>query len=111
MMVKENLENNNWTRGFWRRSTPDEIIKMVSLGALVREVQLADGGKMKLYEGETGKHRFFTWLLEQEKFLRQINSSQEIGRVIRHVHYVTRGRKRRTTFVSVVYLRRRYGYW
>lgn len=41
--VKENLENNNWTRGLWRMSTGEEIAEMVVLGALVREVQLTDG--------------------------------------------------------------------
>jgi exonuclease III len=40
--VKEDLINNNWTRGLWRMTTADEIAQLVSLWALISEVQLTD---------------------------------------------------------------------
>jgi hypothetical protein len=36
--VRDNLLNNNWTRGLWRMSTTDEMAELVSLWALISEV-------------------------------------------------------------------------
>ncbi|CAN6171901.1 unnamed protein product [Urochloa humidicola] len=100
--VREELENDNWTRGLWRMTTSDELAEFVLLWfQLLEDGQLNDTEdqiKWKwtvdgnytakstynaqligsyctfntnaIWTAKTeGKHRFFTWLLVQQKIL------------------------------------------
>ena len=99
--VRDDLEDDKWTRGLWRMSTAEEIAEFVSLWFLVQNVQLtdsedeirwkwtADGNytaksayniqfsgayctfdAKAIWRAKTeGKHRFFAWLLVQNKLL------------------------------------------
>ena len=101
LTVKEQLENQSWTRGLWRMSSVEEMADFVALWDLVQDVQLTteedkitwkwtpDGSytAKSAYEVQfkgsycsfkpnaiwrahaEGKHKFFTWLLVQEKLL------------------------------------------
>ncbi|PVH64828.1 hypothetical protein PAHAL_2G364400 [Panicum hallii] len=40
--VKEELQNQNWTRGLWRMQTSEEMASFVELWDLVQNVQLTD---------------------------------------------------------------------
>jgi hypothetical protein len=40
--VKENLQNQNWTRGLWRMASTEEIAEFVLLWGLLQDVQLND---------------------------------------------------------------------
>ena len=40
--VKEELHNQNWTRGLWRMQTVEEMASFVQLWDLVQSVQLSD---------------------------------------------------------------------
>jgi hypothetical protein len=40
--VKDDLNNNNWTRAGWKMTTADEMAQLVSLWALISEVQLTE---------------------------------------------------------------------
>ena len=42
MTVRDDLEDDKWTRGLWRMSTAEEIAEFVSLWFLVQNVQLTD---------------------------------------------------------------------
>jgi len=101
LTVKEQLENQSWTRGLWRMSLVEEMADFIALWDLVQEVQLtteedqiswkwtADAvyTAKSAYEAQfrgsyssflptaiwrahaEGKHKFFCWLLVQEKLL------------------------------------------
>jgi hypothetical protein len=88
--VKEELQNQNWTRSLWRMQTVEEMANFVELWDLVQAVQLTDEqdqitwrwtthaksaynaqfhGSYSTYTGENiwrgeaeGKHKFFAWL-------------------------------------------------
>ncbi|PVH31679.1 hypothetical protein PAHAL_9G208900 [Panicum hallii] len=40
--VREELQDNNWTRGLWRMTTTDEMAELVPLCGLIQQVQLTD---------------------------------------------------------------------
>ncbi|CAN6246948.1 unnamed protein product [Urochloa humidicola] len=101
LTVREELHNQNWTRGLWRMSTTDEMAEYYSLWWKLRQVRLNDQedtirwrwtasgtytaksaynaqliGAYCSFDATSiwkakveGKHRFFAWLLIQEKIL------------------------------------------
>ena len=101
LTVKEQIENQSWTRGLWRMNSIEEMADFIVLWDLVQGVHLtmeedqitwkwtADGiyTAKSAYQAQfkgiyctfkpgvlwrahaVGKHKFFSWLLVQEKLL------------------------------------------
>ena len=99
LTVREEVENQTWTRGLWRMSTAEEVAEFVLLWERVQEVTFSDQADTitwkwsanGLYSSKSaygiqfvgsyctfnskaiwkakaeGKHRFFGWLLLQQK--------------------------------------------
>jgi hypothetical protein len=101
LSVKEELENQSWTRGLWRMQSVNEMASFVRLWDLAQTVELsaepdfirwkwtAHGdytaksayniqfvGSHSWQAEAEGKHKFFAWLLVQSKLLTADNLSK-----------------------------------
>jgi len=99
LMVRDEVDNQTWTRGLWRMSNATEIAEFIVFWEAVQDIHFSDtpdkivwkwtangkytsasayaiqfAGRMcpfnatAIWKAKTeGKHRFFTWLLVQER--------------------------------------------